>query len=359
VTRFRTAVIAGLTTLLIAGCSSAGSGSDTTGATNEGWTPEYKDGKLQPLPDGFPNKPLTLLNADAPSHDDGLYARAMQRALEDISPVPIEVRDQSYPTFGTWTGIQYMQQQAGGKEGYYAEVAAMVGASMDLLTEPIEKEFGMTIKDFVPVIVTEQTPFVLMVRADAPWQSYQEMVDYAKANPGQLRYVAATGSLLDVATERLMSVGGWKVKKIPAGASVEAATAVAAGEGDFTMLTPSVARSHEQAGKVRALLVVSKDKTAPGDWSKAVTTAGIGLPDEPWVSYRGFVVAPEVSQSHKDWLFELFKKGSEQAPPKERVASLPGASVTVLTAAEVQKIVDDALKFAEPVIAELGLGNEK
>lgn len=358
--KIRNALSAALVVLLVAGCDSGSrDGSRDTGASNDGWTPQYKDGVLQPLPDGFPSKPIVLVNADAPSHDDGLYARAMQTALKDVSPVPIEIRDQNYPTFGTWAGIQYMQDQPGGKDGYYAEVAAMVGASLDLLTEPIEKEFGMTLADFHPVVVTEQTPFVLVTRADAPWKTYQEMVDAAKASPNTLRYVAATGSLLDIAMSRLMSAGSWTAKKIPAEASVEAATAVAAGEGDFTMLTPAVARSHEQAGRVKVLLVVSKDKSAPGAWSSAVTTAGIGLPDEPWVSYRGFVVAPEVPQAHKDWLFELFKKGGEGAAPKERIANLPGAASIILNGEETKKIVNDARTFAEPIIRDLGLGYDQ
>lgn len=358
--KIRNAVAAALVVLLAAGCGSRdnGSGGDG-GASNEGWTPEYKDGVLQPLPDGFPNRPITLLNADAPSHDDGLYARAMQTALKDISPVAIEVRDQNYPTFGTWAGIQYMQDQAGGKDGYICEVAAMVGASLDLLTEPIEKEFGMTIDDFNPVVVTEQTPFVLVTRSDAPWKSYQEMVDAAKASPGTVRYAAASGSLLDIATNRLMAAGSWSAKVIPMEASVDAATAVAAGEADFTMLTPSVARGHEQAGKVTAILVVSKEAKAPGDWSAAATTTSIGLPDEPWVSYRGFIVAPEVPKAHQDWLFELFKKGGEQAAPKERIANLPGAQSIILNGDETRKIVADAKVFAEPVIRELGLAYDQ
>jgi tripartite-type tricarboxylate transporter receptor subunit TctC len=358
VIKIRSAVTVALV-LLAAACNA---GTDTpggNGTSNEGWTPQYKNGVLQPLPDGFPNKPLVLLNADAPSHDDGLYARAIQKALEGISPVPVEVRDMNYPSFGTWAGIQHMQQQAGGKDGYYAQVTAMVGASLDLLTEPIEKEFNMTAKDLNPVIVTEQTPFVMVVRANGPWQTYQQLVDAAKANPGQLRYVAATGSSLDIATTRLMKVGGWTAKNIPTGASVEAATAVAAGEGDFTMLTPSVARSHEQAGKVRVVLVISRDAKPPAAWPNASTTTGIGLPDEPWVSYRGFTVAPETPQAHRDWLFELFKKASEQSAPKERVANLPGAQITVLNHDETKAVIENALKFAEPIVRDLGLANDQ
>ena len=358
--RAKCALAALLVAGLITGCGDARDGDSTgNGASNEGWTPEYVDGVLQPLPDGFPSEPIVLINPDDPGHDDGLYARAMQAALERISPVPVEVRDQSYPTFGTWVGIQYMQNQPGGSEGYYAQVTAFVGTALDLLTEPIEDEFSMTYEDLRPVIATERTPFVMVTRADAPWQTYEELVEAAKANPGQLRYVAATGSLLDIGMERLMSVGGWTANKIPAGASVEAATAVAAGEGDFTMLTPSVARSHVEAGKARVLLVITPDEEPPAGYEGAVTTGALGLKDEPWVSYRGFIVTPETPQAHVDWLFELFRAASQEPEPQERVAALPGADVITLNAQELDKIMKDALEYAEPIVRDLGLHHEQ
>jgi tripartite-type tricarboxylate transporter receptor subunit TctC len=345
---------------LVAGCAADEDGNgDGDSTSNEGWTPEYVDGVLQPLPDGFPSEPLVLVNPDEPGHDDGLYARAMQSALESISPVPVEVQDQSYPTFGTWAGIQYLQDQPGGTDGYYVEVAAFVGMALDTLTEPIEDEFGMTLDDITPVIATELTPFVVVVRDDAPWQSYQDLVDAETAQPGELRYLAATGSQLDIAMSRLMSEGGWTADVIPAGGSNEAATAVAAGEGDFTMLTPSVARAHEEAGRVRVVLVVSQDEQPPAGYDDAVTTAGIGLPDEPWGSQRGWIVAPETPQAHVDWLFELFRTASEQPAPQERVAGLPGAEVVTLEAAELRTMMADALAFSEPIIRDLGLHHDQ
>src|SRR5260370_26761411 len=90
------AALAGAALLALAACAATpttGSGPQEVGD----WQPVYEDGVLQPLPDGFPNQPITLLNPDSPGHDDGLYARSIQSALEDISPVSIQVRDESYP----------------------------------------------------------------------------------------------------------------------------------------------------------------------------------------------------------------------------------------------------------------------
>ena len=62
----RTALVAAAAAMsLITGCS-VGSRQATTSDPSAAadWKPVFKDGKLQPLPDGFPNKPITLLNGD-------------------------------------------------------------------------------------------------------------------------------------------------------------------------------------------------------------------------------------------------------------------------------------------------------
>lgn len=352
------AAVAGAALLALAGCTT--STGSTSGPQDVGdWEPVYEDGVLQPLPDGFPNQPITLLNPDTAGHDDGLYARAIQSALEGISPVAIQVRDESYPTFGTWAGIQTLQSENGGPDGYFIEVAAMTGAGMDLLTEPITDEFGLTIDDLNPIIATERTPFVLLSRADAPWSSYEELVEAAKADPGGLRYMATVGSQLDIAMTRIMTEGGWTAERIPSGGSDEAATVVGAGEADFTMLTPSVAQGHVDAGRGTVLLIVSGEENAPDGYPDAVTTAAIGLPDEPWGSVRGFIGAPELSDLHKAWLFELIRAGSEEAVYQDRVDSLPGALYITMDSSQAKDAIVNAVDFAEPIIRELGLHFEQ
>ena len=42
-------------------------------------------------------------------------------------------------------------------------------------------------KDLVPLGISSRTPSVLVVRSDAPYRSFAELIDYAKKNPGQVR----------------------------------------------------------------------------------------------------------------------------------------------------------------------------
>ena len=326
----------------------------TPAATAEGWTPVYEGGVLQPLPDGFPTQPITLLNVDEPSSADGLYARAMQNAARSISPVPIEVVDRPSSAFGTWEGLDFVKNQTGGLEGHYPVIASMTGSALDFLTEPITPELGIEFPaDVNPVIATELVPFVVISRANAPWSTWLGLVDYAKENPGELRYISlGVGSQLDLAMESIMKQAGIEANKIPLEDPVEIGTVVAAGEGDFAMNVPDVAIGQAQAGRINVLLSVGDQ--VPEQWPDAATTAELGM-NEPWGSLRGFLVPPETDSLHRDWLYELFSKASDAPEYQDRVNSLPGAQFELLDHDGVLAAQQRIIELADPIVRDLGL----
>jgi tripartite-type tricarboxylate transporter receptor subunit TctC len=347
------AIVVGLGVAACGSQDSGGSSPNAEQAASGEFKPEYRGDKLQPLPDGFPKDRITLFNADEPASSDGLYARVMQKALSDISPVRLQVVDRPNPDFGTWSSIESIQRESGGKEGYVNIVTAFTGAALDFLTAPITPELGFTIETMNPVLATERVPFVLIARKDAPFDTYEELVAAAKADPGELRYLAlGVGSQLDIAMERLMKEGGYTAKKVPLDDPVQITTAVAAGEGDFAMMLPDVALGQSEAGRIKVLLAIGD--TAPEPWTDAATTKDLGL-DEPWGSLRGFMVPPEVPEQHRLWLEELFRKASESDEYKERIANTPGATVVNQDYDAVLETAKRASSLAEPLIDELGL----
>lgn len=354
--RVRALVLLALLTLAASACG-AGNESGDDSASPEASQPAeelvWEDGVLQPLSDGFPDGRLTLLNADDPGSADGLYVRTMQRALADLSPVPVEVVDRPLPDFGTWAGLDFIRDQRGGSDGYYSLVASFIGAGLDFLTEPITPELGYTIDDMNPVIATEFVPFVVMAPADATYDTWEELVQEAHDRPGELRYISlGVGSGLDIPMERLMALEEMEVNKIPLNAPVDVGTTIAAGEGDFAMIVPDIAIGEDRAGNVKVLLIVGDE--APSPWEDVTTTADLGL-DEPWGSLRGFIVPPEVPQAHREWLYELYAAAAEEAPYQERIANVPGAVATTQGHDEVLRNTRNAIDLAEPIVQDLGL----
>ena len=73
---------------------------------------QWVDGKLQPLKDGFPKRPLTVMVVDEPGSTDSLYTMVLVEVAKKMSPVPIKIQHrQDFSNFGTWEAISWIMDQ--------------------------------------------------------------------------------------------------------------------------------------------------------------------------------------------------------------------------------------------------------
>jgi tripartite-type tricarboxylate transporter receptor subunit TctC len=131
-------------------------------------------------------------------------------------------------------------------------------------------------KDLAPVIITSSQPNVLAVWSGLPVKSVQELVSYAKANPGKLSYASVgNGSSSHLNMELLKSVAGFEAVHVPFNGSPPAVTATIQGETQAMFAVMQPLQAQIQAGKLRAL---------------AVTTAKRFplLPDLPTIAESGY-----------------------------------------------------------------------
>lgn len=132
------------------------------------------------------------------------------------------------------------------------------------------------VADFEPVANVLSAPQVIVIRPGLPINSLQELVEYAKANPGKLNYASSgNGSLQHVATELLNQMAGIKTVHIPYKGTGPALTDLLGGSVDMTITTPPPLLPHIQAGKLRALAVTGAQRID-------------SLPDVPTVAEAGF-----------------------------------------------------------------------
>ncbi|MPZ59813.1 MAG: hypothetical protein GEU93_00680 [Propionibacteriales bacterium] len=367
--RTRTGLLAAAMTAAIvaAGCVAQEDDppAEDTSAAAEDWEPELVDGELQPLPDGFPDDDITLVNVDVAGSRDGIYARDLQRILEDISPVDITVSDEPATQGGTVYAMADVTTRPGGTEGYYPIISSMPGTSTDFLIEPIEDDLGLTLEDITFLISTEVHPYVIAQRADAPWgQSFEKFVEYGQENPGDLRYIShGVGSGQDLAMEWMLSELGIEVQKIPGEDSVQEVAAVAAGEGDFTMNRPDDISPVEQDGRIESIFFSSEE--VPEAWADIPGVASakdyekFGLPDASWGVVLGFMLPAEVPDLHERWLYALFEAATETEQYQQRGETVPALQLQLLSTQEATDVAHDAYDFAGPIVREAGLGAEE
>jgi tripartite-type tricarboxylate transporter receptor subunit TctC len=116
-------------------------------------------------------------------------------------------------------------------------------------------------KDIVPIVITTTQPNVLAVNANLPVKTVQELIAYAKANPGKLSYASVgNGSSSHLAMELLKSEGGFDAVHVPFNGAPPAAQSVAAGDTQMLFAVASGIAGLVQSGKIRQIAVTSSGR---------------------------------------------------------------------------------------------------
>ena len=312
---------------------------------------------MKPLADGFPNRPITIVNTDEAGSRDGIYCRIIQEAIRPLSPVPILVSDEPAPSHGSWYTVSELLKRKGGNEGYYVMQWSYSGGPTDLHIEPIEKELGVKLSDVKTVIVYESIGDVLFQRKNAPWgPTFDGWVKYGKANPGKLRYITVdVGSGNDIRCSQIIQICGLEVNKIPMGSHERVAATIGAGEGDFALGKPDVVQAHWENGKVDVTVVLGAFVPAPFNKNpNIISWAQTKFP--PVISSeKGFTVVRGVPQERIDWLYRLFKAGADSDAYKKYLKTFPGIEKLLWPPAEGDALNQRAYKDSEPIIRSVGL----
>ena len=314
--------------------------------------------KLQPLPDGFPDRPIVLLVIDEPGSTDSVFASQLAEAASKISPHPVVVEHRiDFTNFGTWEGLAWVQDQGElSSEGYINFIYTLPDAMIDLLAIDIEGQVGVGLDDINGIIGAERVPIVMIQRADAPWgDTLEDLVAYAKEHPGEVRHISGgPGSGHDATMQSWVRRLGIEVKDIQSGTPAERALAVASGEGDINTSPVDVFQPHLDAGRVEPLMISGKDMPEP--WSELPSAQGsLGWTDDPFGQVRAIAAAPEVSDEHREWLHELYHRATQDPEYQEKRLQISGLQILDLDTAELRELADTAIEKVKPIYVEKGI----
>ena len=117
------------------------------------------------------------------------------------------------------------------------------------------------IKDFAPIALVGETPTVVIVNPSLPVKNLKELVEYARANPGKLNHGSSgVGSSTHFAGELLNSLTKIKIVHVPYKGGGASLIGLMSGEVEVLVSPTSSSLSQIQAGKVRALAVLSNKR---------------------------------------------------------------------------------------------------
>ena len=144
----------------------------------------------------YPTKPINFLIGYPAGGTTDVCARPLVAAASKILGQPIVVVNKP----GGASAVAVATLKTEKPDGYTIGILP----SGAVLSQHMRKVPYDSAKDFTPIMQYAIYLYGLVVRSDSPWKTFKEFIDYAKANPGKIRYsTAGPGTPQHLVMERL------------------------------------------------------------------------------------------------------------------------------------------------------------
>jgi len=159
-------------------------------------------------------------------------------------------------------------------------------------------------KDLAPIMLAVTTPQFLTVNPSVPFSTVDELVKYAKANPGKLSYGSiGIGAASHLTMEMFKSAAGINLVHVPYKGPAPAVADLLAGNVQLAFLVPGNVLPHLASGKLKVL--ASSGRTRFRATPQTPTMIELGYPDFEAIAWIGFLAPgatpkPVIERYHRE-----------------------------------------------------------
>ena len=256
---------------------------------------------------GFPEKPIKLILPYPTGGGADQWARIVCGKAEKIlgQPIVFDYRPGGSTTIGADAAARAPA------DGYTIHLID----STAFAYVPNMRKVNYDIKAFTPLVHLGALPMALVAHPSVPAKNLQELVAYAKANPGKLNCASAgVGSPHHLIAEFFKMRAGISINHVPYKGAAQYMADLVGGQVDLAVSTLGPAVPHIQTGRIRALGVSTAKRSS-------------ALPDVPTIAEQGFEGFDE-----KPWNCFVTNTGT----PPEALERLRAVFRMTLDDAEVQ-----------------------
>jgi tripartite-type tricarboxylate transporter receptor subunit TctC len=294
----------------------------------------------------YPTKPINMWVGFAAGGSTDMLCRTVSNVAEKILGQPIVVDNK--PGGGAVLCASLLA--AAPPDGYtlgtttdtpFTRAPHIVGVKYDPL------------KDFIPVIRISLETMGIVVKADSPFKKFQDLIDYARKNPGKLTYGSpGAGTVPNLAMEMIAHQEKVKFEHIPFQGDTPMIAAIL---GGHVMTASSSALpwiSHVKAGTLRLLLVFSENPM--NQWPAVPTLKQLGYDHR--VSVANIISAPKgTPKPIIDQLAAAFSEGMKSPQYQKAAHDQELLSSTPLAGPELQNWIQTQYTLYGTLINQLGL----
>ena len=236
----------------------------------------------------YPNKPIRLVVPYSTGTSTDVLGRMVAQKLGDALGQTIIVENKA----GAGGNIAGEMVARAAPDGYTITLStSAVHATNPALYGKLAFD---TIKDFSHITLLATAPNMLVVNPKIPAKNMAELIAHAKANPGKLTYISAgSGTSPHMAGALLQSMAGIDIVHVPYKNISQGLTDLFGGQVSMTFYHVPVIYPHVKDGKVRALGVATRERSAIAPEVPPIAETVPGFDIKPWWGISGPAGMPQ------------------------------------------------------------------
>jgi tripartite-type tricarboxylate transporter receptor subunit TctC len=232
--------------------------------------------------EGWPSRPLRLIVPFPPGGATDMLARILAERLGARLGQSVIVENR-----GGAAGVIAAELATRAEPDGYTLFFGSIGTAA--INANLHAKLSYRPEDLLPVALFADLPNVLVVRADSPWKTLQDLLAAARARPGQLTYSSSgSGSSLHLSGEMLKADAGVDILHVPFRGGADTANQVMGGRIAVGVNNLPSAITLIRGGQLKALAVTSPERSP--SLPEVPTVAESGLPGYAATAWFGLQV---------------------------------------------------------------------
>jgi tripartite-type tricarboxylate transporter receptor subunit TctC len=291
----------------------------------------------------YPARPISWVVTWPAGGRTDIVSRIFAPSLEKILGQPVVVVNK--PGAG---GVVGAKEVAMAKPDGYTISLMSISMILTQYTVPTPTD----LKDYIPVVQLLSNPALLTVNSKSPWNSLKEFIDFAKANPGKIKFGASgTGTSDHIFASAFQKGAGIKLFHVPYTGDAPAVTALAGRHVDANFAPMVSVKPLVDAGELKVLGVAADKRrdlypNVP-TWKEQRVNISIS-------SFDGIYVPKGTPPEIVSALEKAFNKVVKDPDVISRIGKV-GVELDFMTHAEFVKQVAESDKVLRELVEEIGL----
>ena len=232
----------------------------------------------------------------------------------------------------------------------------LVTANNHTINPTLFADAGYGINDLVPIADLMWGPSVIVVPANSPYQTFDQLLADAKKRPDAITYGSAgIGTPSHIAGELLNQAAGIKLAHAPYRGSGPSLTDLAGGQIPVVLSSLVAATPLIKSGRIRPLAVTSSKRWPGAETIPAV--AEFGLPKFEHLTFIGLMAPKGTTQTQANTLSQAVMKVLADPAVTAKVASL-GGEVGYMNAQAFKQFIDADYNLSRQIVQSTGMKPE-